>query len=132
MPLTDLINIVDSTLVYTVVIYHIFTFNKCTCRIYNDIINYCWFTKCQHACVRVYICNCKFPVLLQAFVVIGIHSAFLRITSYSVTILIFCINSFCHSFKLICAVFFNLIFLSYFPSLALKIIANTSSSLEFS
>ena len=33
-----MINIVDSTLVYTVVIYHIGTFDKCKCLIYNDII----------------------------------------------------------------------------------------------
>ena len=52
MPLAYLINIVNSTLVYTVVTYHIGTFDKCICRIYNDIINYCC-TTCQHACVRV-------------------------------------------------------------------------------
>ena len=36
MLLANLINIVDSTLVYTVVIYDIGTFDKCICRIYND------------------------------------------------------------------------------------------------
>ena len=36
MPLAYLINIVDSTLVYTVVLYHIGTFDRCICRINND------------------------------------------------------------------------------------------------
>ena len=80
MPLTYLINIVDSTLVYTVVIYHIDIFDKCICRIYNDIINYCGYTKCQHACLRVYAIVIVSRAV-QSLVVIGIHSAFSRITS---------------------------------------------------
>ena len=31
--------LVDSTFVYTVVIYHVGTSNKCICQIYNDVIN---------------------------------------------------------------------------------------------
>ena len=54
MPLAYLINIVARTLVYTVVIYHTVTFDKCICRIYNCIINYSCYAKCQHACVGVY------------------------------------------------------------------------------
>ena len=74
MPLAYLINIVDSTLVYTVVTYHIGTFDKWIYRIYNDKINYCCYTKCQHACVRVYgILTVSRAV--QSLVVIGIHSA---------------------------------------------------------
>ena len=49
-------------------------------RIYNDIINYCFYTKCQHGCVGV---NAIVIVSrdVQSLVVIGIHSAFSRITS---------------------------------------------------
>ena len=57
MLLAYFINIIDSTFVYTVVIYHIDdigTFDRCIYRIYNDIINYCCYTKCEHARVRVY------------------------------------------------------------------------------
>ena len=79
MPLAYLINIVDSTLVYTAVIYHIGTFDKCII-IYNDIINYCCFTICQHACVRVYAIV-TVSRAVQSMVVIGIHSAFSKITS---------------------------------------------------
>ena len=79
MPLAYLISIVDSTLVYTVVIYRIDTFHKCICRIYNDIINYCCYTKCQHACVRGYAIVTVSRA--KSLVVILIHSAFSRITS---------------------------------------------------
>ena len=54
MPFAYFINIVDSSLAFTVVIYQIGAFYKCICRIFNDIINYCCYTKCQPACVRVY------------------------------------------------------------------------------
>ena len=54
MPLAHLINMVDITLLYIVVIYHIRTFDKCIWRIYNAIINYCCCTKCQHSRVRGY------------------------------------------------------------------------------
>ena len=80
MPLAYLINIVDNTLVYTVVIYHIGTFDRCICRIYYDILNYCCYTKCQHACVGVYA-NLTVSRAVQILVVIGIHSAFSRMTS---------------------------------------------------
>ena len=80
VPLAYLINIVDSTLVYTVVIYQIGTFDKCICRIDNDMINYCCYTKCHHACVRVYAIV-TVSRAAQSLVVIGIHSAFSRITS---------------------------------------------------
>ena len=80
MPLAYLINIVDSTLVNTVVIYHIGTFDKCICRIYNDIINYCCYTKCQHACVRVYAIV-TVARAVQNLIVIAIHASFSRITS---------------------------------------------------
>ena len=80
MPLAYLINIVDITLVYTVVIYRIGTFDKCICRIYNDIINYCCYAKCQHACVSVYaIVTVARGV--QSLEVMGIHSASSRMTS---------------------------------------------------
>ena len=79
MPLAYLINIVDSTLVYKVVIYHIGTFDKCICQIYN-IINYCCYTKCEHACVRVHAIV-TVSRAVQSLVVTGIHSAFSRITS---------------------------------------------------
>ena len=69
MPLAYLINIVESTLVYIVVIYHIFPYNKCICQIYNDVINYCCYKKCQHACVRVY----AIVAVARAVVVIGIY-----------------------------------------------------------
>ena len=80
MPLAYLINIVNSTLVYTVAIYHIRTFDKCIYRIYNDIINYCRFTKCQFARVRVYAIV-TVSRAVQSLVVIGIHLAFSGITT---------------------------------------------------
>ena len=80
MPLAYMINIVDITLVYIVVIYHIFPFNKCICQIYHDIINYCCNTKCQHVCIRVYAIV-TVASTVQILVVIGIHLAFSRITS---------------------------------------------------
>ena len=43
-------------LVYTVVIYHIGTFDKCISSIYN-IINYCCYAKCQY--VAICVCNCN-------------------------------------------------------------------------
>ena len=50
------------------------------CRIYNYIINYCCYIKCQHACVRVYAIV-TVSRTVQSLVVIGIHSALSRITS---------------------------------------------------
>ena len=72
--LAYLINIVDSTLVYTLVIYHVGSLDKCISRIYNDIINYWCYTKCQHACIGVYAIV-TVARAVQSLVVIGIHSA---------------------------------------------------------
>ena len=93
---------------------------------YIIIINYCCYTKCQHTCLRLYAIVTDTRAV-QSLVVIGIHWQ-------SVTILIYNINScchFCHSLKLICAFLCISFFLSNFLVLALKIIANTSLSLEF-
>ena len=79
MPFAYLINIVESTLVYSVMIFHIGAFHKCICRIYNDIINYCCSTKCQHACERV-DAIVTISRAVKSLVVIGIHSAVSRIT----------------------------------------------------
>ena len=130
MPLAYLISIVDSTLVYTVVICHFGTFDKCICRIYNDIINYYCYTKCQNASVRVHAIV-TVARAVQNLKVIGIHSAFSRISSecYYINLYINSCCHFCYSVKYICAVFMYLFFLSNFPSLAQKIIAKTSSSL---
>ena len=53
-----LINIVDSTLVYTVAIDHIATFDKCIHPIYNDINKLLMLHK-MSACVHTCVCNCN-------------------------------------------------------------------------
>ena len=137
--MAHLINIVDITLLYTVVIYHIGTFNKCIWRIYNDIINCGCCTKCQHACVRVYSIV-TVARAIQSMVVMGIHSAFSRkyrcvsILIYTIKLLINSINScghFCHSLKSSFAVFIFLVNKINFTSHSLKIIANAPSSQKF-
>ena len=86
------------------------------------------------ACVPTCVCNCNRRPRSSNPGSDWNTFGFLKDNIGVVTLLIYSINScrhFYHSLKVICAVFMYYFFLSNFPSLALKIIANTSLSPEF-
>ena len=107
------------------------TFDKCICSIYNDNILLLLFKMSTY--VHTYVCAIVTVACgIQSLIVIGTHSTFSRVSNidvlvYQYILLMYSIN--------LCGHFYYSLKLSLnksnFLSLALKIIANASSSQKF-